>query len=126
MPKNGFRSLTISAKTYQILENSYKASKHRLATMGINSLSAYTVYFLYRQIQANEIFAQYPPLFTEKILDANQIFITDHNEKDRVVELKIKEDTIFCTKCESTNCAHVGFCCTIPEVLKRMKGKIKL
>lgn len=125
MPKPGFNSLTVSDTVYERLSNAFLARKEHLEGKGVNSMTGYMSHLIERQLLADKIFANYPPIFVEKLTSSTQIFVEDH-QLNKVIELNIRKNTIFCTKCENTNCVHVGFCCSIPEVIRQMKGKIKL
>lgn len=50
MPKAGFKSVTFSETIYEKMNNDYKNKKEELATKGINSLSAYVVSLLSKEM----------------------------------------------------------------------------
>ena len=125
MPKPGYKSLTVSNNAYERLNDSFLTIKDYLESKGVHSMSGYMSYLIEHQFIINEILGKHPPIFVEKLTSSTQIFVEDH-QLNKVIELNIRKNTIFCTKCENTNCVHVGFCCSIPEVIRQMKGKIKL
>jgi hypothetical protein len=61
-----------------------------------------------------EAFARHAP-FMEKIdVEQNRITVKD-NKRNKIAEVILKDDQLFCSLDENTNCAHIGFVYSLPE-----------
>ena len=115
MPKNGFRSITVSESVYKRFNNDYLKSKDDLAVRGIRSLSGYISYMLESRMQENEILAHYAPMIKKVMVDDDRVVIMD-NTINRIAEVVARNGELYCQLCGENDCLHVGFAYALPEV----------
>jgi hypothetical protein len=77
---------------------------------------------LEEMMQKDKTFARYAPKFEKISIDPDRIILKD-NIKNRISEITIDKNQLFCNLCEDKDCVHVGFCASLPE-LYEIIGKI--
>ncbi len=115
MPKNGFRSITISESIYNKFNRIYLGSKDELAIKGIRSLSGYISYMLESRMQEDEALARHVPMIKKIAVEEDRVVLLD-NEKNRIAEVVARDGELYCQLCEVIGCMHAGFAYALPEV----------
>ena len=122
MPKEGFKSITVSEEIYDRFHAIYKDNKPNLTTKGINSFTGYITYMLEESMKKDKTFAAYAPMLETVTIYEDRVVLKD-NIRNRIVEVVIQQGELFCFMCEEKNCVHVGFVFSIPEVYKILDAK---
>ncbi|MCE2507792.1 MAG: hypothetical protein J4G04_00590 [Nitrosopumilaceae archaeon] len=115
MPKEGFKSITVSETVYKRFNEAYANSKDTLAVRGIRSLSGYISYMLEERMQENEAMAVHAPRMKKISVDDDRVVLLD-SKVNRIAEVAVQNGVMFCQLCEENNCLHVGFAYALPEV----------
>ncbi len=121
MPKEGFKSITVSESVYDRFNDAYNRSKESLANKGVRSLSGYVSYMLEERMQESEALARHAPMIEKISVDDDRIVLLDKT-KNRVAEVVIQNGTLFCQLCEETDCMHVGYAFALPEVYETLSA----
>jgi len=100
----------------------YYKNKDALAMKGVNSFSGYVTYMLEEMMQKDKTFARYAPKIEKLSIDPERIILKD-NIKNRIAEITIEKNQLFCNLCSEKDCMHIGFCASLPE-LYEIIGKI--
>ncbi len=122
MPKEGFKSITVSETVYDKFHDVYQKNKNELVMKGVNSFSGYITYMIEDRMQSDMTFAKYAPMLEEISVLNDRILIKD-NMKKRVAEVALQNGKLFCLLCENKNCSHVGFAFGLPTVYKALSAK---
>src|ERR687886_2457536 len=120
MPKAGFKSITVSENVYKKFFEIYEKSKKELELKGITSFSGYLTSMMEEMMIKYEAFAKHAP-FMEKIsIDQNRAIVKD-NKRNRIAEVLFKNGELQCLLDERTDCVHVGFVYSLPELYNNEK-----
>ena len=122
MPKEGFKSITVSEIVYNKFFDVYQKNKEDLLMKGVNSFSGYITYMLEEMMQKDKTFAKYAPKIEKISVDEDRIILKD-TIKNRIAEVAMQRGELFCQLCEDKNCVHVGFAWAIPEVYELLNAK---
>ena len=122
MPKEGFKSITVSEIVYSKFFDVYQKNKQDLLMKGVNSFSGYVTYMLEEMMQKDKTFAKYAPKIEKISVDEDRIILKD-TIKNRIAEVAMQRGELFCQLCEDKNCVHVGFAWAIPEVYELLNAK---
>ena len=122
MPKEGFKSITVSEIVYDKFFDVYQKNKQDLVMKGVNSFSGYVTYMLEEMMQKDKTFAKYAPKIEKISVDGDRVILKD-NIKNRIAEVAMQRGELFCQLCEDKNCVHVGFAWAIPEVYELLNAK---
>jgi len=118
MPAKGYASITVSEGIYRKLKETYNKETSREKVK--LSLSKWTEKYLWDVVEENEAWRGYMPFLQEEEITEEGIFIRD-NRLNRLVQLSIKEGDLFCDLDRASNCVHIGFAWSIPQVYRVMK-----
>ena len=122
MPKEGFKSITVSEIVYNKFFDVYQKNKQDLLMKGVNSFSGYVTYMLEEMMQKDKTFAKYAPKIEKISVDEDRVILKD-TIKNRIAEVAMQRGELFCQLCEDKNCVHVGFAWAIPEVYELLNAK---
>lgn len=122
MPKDGFRSITISQPVYDRFQKTYLQEKDELAVKGIRSLSGYVSYMLEESMTKSDNMTLHAPMLKKISVDDDRIVILDIS-KNRIAEVALQQGKIFCQLCEQDNCLHVGYALAQPDIYGALKEK---
>ncbi len=122
MPKEGFKSITVSEIVYDKFFDVYQKNKQDLVMKGVNSFSGYVTYMLEEMMQKDKTFARYAPKIEKISVDGDRVILKD-NIKNRIAEVAMQRGELFCQLCEDKNCVHVGFAWAMPEVYELLNAK---
>ncbi len=122
MPKPGFKSITVSEHVYDKFFKSYGRNKKGLELKGIRSFSGYLTSMMEEMTLRYETFAIHSPYMEKLSVDQNRVVLD--NKRNRIAEVILKEGELQCLLDEKSDCVHVGFAYSLPE-LYNMDHKIK-
>ncbi|WP_299290362.1 hypothetical protein [Nitrosopumilus sp.] len=122
MPKEGFKSITVSENVYDKFHQVYEKSKDDLSMKGVNSFSGYVTYMLEEMMLKDKTFAKYAPKLEKISVDEDRIILKD-NTRNRIAEVVIQKGELYCQLCERKDCACIGFVWSIPEVYEVLNNK---
>jgi len=119
MPKAGFKSFILREEIYNSWYEKYKKNKDQLYRKGITSFSAYLTHVLYEGTKENLINSK-QGRFEKVFSDDNCLVIKDRTE-NKIIEISINGNELFCTKDKRNDCIHVGYAYSIPALIKHLK-----
>jgi hypothetical protein len=122
MPKEGFKSITVSDTVYDTFYEIYQKNKQELTMKGVNSFAGYITYMLEQTMQKDKTFAKYAPKLEKVSIDDDRVIVKD-NIKNRIAEVAIQRGELYCQLCEEKNCFHVGFVFSLPDVYEILNSK---
>jgi len=122
MPKEGFKSITVSETVYDKFYDIYQKNKQELVMKGVNSFAGYITYMLEQTMQKDKTFAKYAPKLEKISIDEDRVIVKD-NIKNRIAEVAIQRGELYCQLCEEKNCFHVGFVFSLPDVYEILNSK---
>ncbi len=122
MPKEGFKSITVSDTVYDRYHEIYQKNKQELAMKGVNSFAGYITYMLEQTMQKDKTFAKYAPKLEKVSIDDDRVIVKD-NIKNRIAEVTVQRGELYCQLCEEKNCFHVGFVFSLPDVYEILNSK---
>jgi hypothetical protein len=122
MPKEGFKSITVSDTVYDKYYEIYQKNKQELTMKGVNSFAGYITYMLEQTMQKDKTFAKYAPKLEKVSIDDDRVIVKD-NIKNRIAEVTVQRGELYCQLCEEKNCFHVGFVFSLPDVYEILNSK---
>ena len=122
MPKEGFKSITVSDYIYDRFQEVYNGNKEALATKGVRSLSGYVSYMLEEAMNRDETFARYAPKIESISVEDDRVILKD-NLKNRIVEIVLQKGELHCFLCDAADCIHVGYVYSMPDVYAALDAK---
>jgi hypothetical protein len=123
MPKLGYKSITVSEHVYNKFFRVYEKNKKGLEIKGIRSFSGYLTSMMEEMMLRYETFARHAPYMEKLSIDQNRVVLKD-NKRNRIAEVILREGELQCLLDEKSECVHVGFVYSLPE-LYNMNNKIK-
>ena len=123
MPKPGYKSITVTEHVYNEFFKVYQKNKKGLEIKGIRSFSGYLTSMMEETMLRYETFARHAPYMEKLSIDQNRVVLKD-NKRNRIAEVMLKEGELQCLLDEKSDCVHVGFVYSLPE-LYNMNNKIK-
>jgi hypothetical protein len=115
MPKPGFKSITVSENVYKKFFEVYEKNKKGLELKGVTSFSGYLTSRMEEMMIKDEVFAKHSPLVEKIAIDQNRVILKD-NKRNRIVEVLMKNGELQCLLDERSDCVHVGFVYSLPEL----------
>ena len=70
----------------------------------------------------DEVFAKHSPFIEKIAVDQNRVIIKD-NKKNRVAEVLLNNGELQCLLDERSDCVHVGFVYSLPELYDIISSK---
>lgn len=122
MPKEGFKSITVSDYVYDRFQGVYNSNKEALANKGVRSLSGYVSYMLEEAMNRDETFARFAPKIESMSVEDDRVILKD-NIQNRIVEIMLQNGALYCFLCDSKDCIHVGYVLSIPEIYEALSSK---
>ena len=122
MPKDGFKSITVSETVYNKFYDVYQKNKQELTMKGVNSFAGYVTYMLEETMQKDKTFAKYAPKLEKVSVDEDRVLIKD-NIKNRIAEVAIQRGELYCQLCEDKSCFHIGYVFSLPDVYEILNSK---
>jgi len=115
VPKEGFKSITVSTESYNRIVRAYKASAPAREQAGISSLSGYVMRMMEEELLRAAVFARHKPRLKCLSIEPEAAVLRD-NIAGRIVEVAIGGGALHCKACGGDACLHVGFLLSIPQV----------
>jgi hypothetical protein len=122
MPKAGFKSITVSETVYKKFFDVYQQSRKELELKGITSFSGYLTSMMEEMMIKYEAFAKHAPFIQKITIDQNRVILKD-NKCNRIVEVLLKDRELQCLLDEKSDCVHVGFVYSLPELYSIISNK---
>jgi hypothetical protein len=122
MPKPGFKSITVSDYVYRKFFEVYEKSRRDLELKGITSFSGYLTSVMEEMMIKYEAFANHIPLIEKIAIDSDRVILKD-NKCNRIIEVLFRNDELHCLLDESSDCIHIGFAYSLPELYSTIKFK---
>jgi hypothetical protein len=73
-------------------------------------------------MKKDKTFARYAPKLEKISIDSDRIILKD-NIKNRIAEVVIQHDELYCMLCEEKGCVHVGYIFALPDVYEILNSK---
>jgi len=115
MPKPGFKSITVSENVYKKFFEVYEKNREGLELKGVTSFSGYLTSRMEEMMIKDEVFAKHSPLMEKIAVDQNRVILKD-NKRNRIVEVLMKNGELQCLLDERSDCVHIGFVYSLPEL----------
>ena len=122
MPKPGFKSITVSENVYKKFFEVYEKNKKGLELKGIMSFSGYLTSRMEEMMIKDEVFAKHLPFIEKIAIDQNRVILKD-NKKNRIAEVLMNNGELQCLLDERSDCVHVGFVYSLPELYGIISNK---
>jgi hypothetical protein len=122
MPKQGFKSITVSENVYNKFFKSYERSRSGLELKGITSFSGYLTSMMEEVMLKNETFAKHSPYIEKLSIEGNVIILRD-NKVNRIVEIALENGELRCLLDQKKDCIHIGFVYSLPQVYEILVEK---
>ena len=122
MPKPGYKSITVSENVYKKFFEVYEKNKKGLELKGIMSFSGYLTSRMEEMMIKDEVFAKHSPFIEKIAVDQNRVILKD-NKKDRIAEVLMNNGELQCLLDERSDCVHVGFVYSLPELYSIISSK---
>ena len=115
MPKPGYKSITVSENIYKKFFEVYERNRKGLELKGIMSFSGYLTSRMEEMMIKDEVFAKHSPFIEKIAVDQNRVILKD-NKKNRIAEVLMNNGELQCLLDERSDCVHVGFVYSLPEL----------
>ncbi|MFL6410917.1 MAG: hypothetical protein ACJ71K_06695 [Nitrososphaeraceae archaeon] len=125
MPKPGYKSITVSENVYNKFLKVYEKNKKGLEIKGVRSFSGYLTSMMEETMVRYEAFAKYAPYMEKIDIDQNRVTLKD-NKRNRIAEVLLKDGELQCLLDERSDCVHVGFAYSLPELYYLQNNVIKI
>jgi hypothetical protein len=122
MPGKGYTTITIPKQIYDKWHKRYEDQKEELYEKGVRSFSAYISTMLEELMERNEVFRRHAPFIQKLFIEPDAIYLKD-NKLKRTAIIVLRGEELFCELCERTDCAHVGYAYSLPELYKILVEK---
>src|ERR671937_609204 len=116
------QSITVSENVYKKFFEVYEKNKKGLELKGITSFSGYLTSMMEEMMIKNEVFAKHSPFMEKIAIDQNRVILKD-NKKNRIAEVLLKNGELQCLLDERSDCVHVGFVYSLPELYRIIQNK---
>lgn len=116
-----YKRIPIKLEIYKKVEDEYKERTIE------SSISKWISDLLLMNIERYEYLRLYAPYISYKGVHDNELFLRDE-KLDRIVEVVLKDLTLFCRYCNRDDCIHVHYTMILPEfskLIKNIKNKLK-
>jgi len=119
MPRKGYVSLILAEDLADKVRERIKEEYTRERKPP--ELSTYVQKLLWEIIESDEAIKRVGPYLEKVAIHEDTILIRDNRRKvDRIVEVKLRNNELYCTHDESLECVHIGFAWALPEVYKAL------
>lgn len=119
LPQHGQKTITMSGKRLEKLEEKYKQEKNRHPTL---SFSAFITESAIMELERRQILREAQFISLIGIHD-NVVTLKDARNNEKFIEVQIGERKAKCLSDGTSDCIHVGFVYALPEVMRTLKAK---
>jgi hypothetical protein len=114
MPRKGYKSITVRQDVYDYFFNEYSKVKEEYAIKkGVRSFSAYVSYRFTQLLELTS--SKNLPRFEHFNMGSTGVKITDR-KLHKIAEIYFKPEGIWCEHDQSSECDHIDFALTVPEI----------
>jgi hypothetical protein len=125
MPKPGFKTITVKEHIFSKYYGLYKkAKKERRLIKDSTSFSGFVTAMMQETMAKYEAFAKYAPFLEKFAIEQDRVIIKD-NKRDRIAEVMVRNGELQCLLDEKTDCIHIGFVYSLPEIYTVLGKKKK-
>ena len=100
----------------------YEKNRKGLELKGIMSFSGYLTSRMEEMMIKDEVFAKHSPFIEKIAIDQDRVILKD-NKRNRIVEVLLKNGELQCLLDERSDCVHVGFVYSLPELYGIISSK---
>jgi hypothetical protein len=122
MPKPGFKTITVKEHIFSKYYEIYKKAKKERRLKDNTSFSGFVTGMMQETMAKYEVFARQAP-FLEKIAIEQERVIIKDNKLDRIAEVMVRNGELQCLLDDKTDCIHIGFVYSLPEIYMVLKKK---
>ena len=126
MPKPGFKTITVKEHIFSKYYDLYKKAKKkdRKLIKEDTSFSGFVTKMMQETMAKYEAFAKHAPFLEKFAIEQDRVIIKD-NKRDRIAEVIVRNGELQCLLDEKTDCIHIGFVYSLPEIYTVFKEKKK-
>lgn len=117
LPQEGQKTITMSGNRLKKLEQQFKQEKSRQPSL---SFSAFIADSALIELERRDLLNKAAQISLVALQD-NTIILKDFKNKEKFVEVQIKNGKLRCSTCEK-DCIHIGFALALPEVRKALSN----
>lgn len=112
MPKPGQRSLTVSGDVLKKLNKAYKEERKKHPSLTFAGFISETALL---ELERRNILERSQYLSLIGFQD-NILYLKDAKNLKNIIQVYLKDGSLYCENDDSFNCIHVGFALALPEV----------
>jgi hypothetical protein len=120
MPKPGFKTITVKEHIFIKYHELYKRAKKEHKLKENTSFSGFVTGMMQEAMAKYEAFAKHAPFLEKFAIEQDRVIIKD-NKRDRIVEVMVRNGELQCLLDERTDCIHIGFVYSMPEIYTVLK-----
>ena len=126
MPKPGFKTITVKEHVFNKYYDLYKKAKKkdRKLIKEDTSFSGFVTTMMQETMAKYEAFAKHAPFLEKFAIEQDRVIIKD-NKRDRIAEVIVRNGELQCLLDEKTDCIHIGFVYSLPEIYKVLEEEKK-
>jgi hypothetical protein len=122
MPKPGFKTITVKEHIFNKYHELYKKAKKEHRLKENMSFSGFVTSMMQETMAKYEAFAKHAPFLEKFAIEQDRVIIKD-NKLDRIAEVMVRNGELQCLLDEKTDCIHIGFVYSLPEIYTVLKKK---
>lgn len=122
MPKPGFKTITVKEHIFNKYYELYKRAKKEHRLKENTSFSGFVTSMMQETMAKYEAFAKHAPFLEKFAIEHDRVIIKD-NKRDRIAEVMVRNGELQCLLDEKTDCIHIGFVYSLPEIYTVLKKK---
>jgi hypothetical protein len=116
LPQKGQKTITISGKTLQKLEQKYRSQVAKQPNLSFASFIAESAII---ELERRQILQQ-AQLISLIGFGEDIVILKDAKKQNRLIEVQIRDKRLKCITEDKFDCIHVGFALALPEVRKAL------
>lgn|SRR3989338_3464348 len=115
MPDPARKNLSVLNNVYDKVKSRYDVEKTDL------SFVKWVSEYLLMNLEKDEFVRGYAPFLSKVGIQDNRLIIKD-SKKNQFAEVYLKNNQLFCTLDESSDCMHIHFALALPELARLKKS----
>ena len=124
MPKPGFKTITVKEHIFNKYHELYKKAKKERRLKENMSFSGFVTSMMQETMAKYEAFTRHAPFLEKIAIEQDRVIIKD-NKRDRIAEVMVRNGELQCLLDEKTDCIHIGFVYSLPEIYTVLEKKKK-
>lgn len=122
LPKEGFRSITVKDHVYNYFYKKWKQREgYYQREHGVTSFAGFATWLLNRMLEQEQAENPLIPRFEHFNIYDDHAKIRDRELGLYIEVLPKPKGELYCKHCDSTDCVHVQYALTVPEIMERLK-----